>query len=193
MLEQRDFIESDMYEKARAVTGKSALSEALHIKENQPESILVGIKEPFSSDNGETHAVETSTDDETKKFILPQAKIVSNTATEDLNPLNIDESSDSKDRLKTAFDERLSSKRIRPAFPNTTLVQLTPLTGRTHQLRVHMAHMGFPILGDTLYAPPNIQSQASRLCLHAQSITFKHPLTMQVVTISSTAACDFIT
>jgi len=54
-------------------------------------------------------------------------------------------------------------------------VLLKPITGRTHQLRVHMAAIGCPILGDTFYAGP--QAQAERLLLHATTIYFKHPLT----------------
>jgi hypothetical protein len=58
-----------------------------------------------------------------------------------------------------------------------TLVQLTPHTGRTHQLRVHMQHIGHPILGDTLYAPIDIISMSpDRLELHAHYISFKHPI-----------------
>lgn len=51
---------------------------------------------------------------------------------------------------------------------------LRPLTGRTHQLRVHLAAIGHPILGDALYAPPALQG--GRLMLHAQALQFAHPL-----------------
>lgn len=47
------------------------------------------------------------------------------------------------------------------------LVQLEPITGRTHQLRVHCAHMGWPMLGDPWYAPRRVTRMAPRLCLHA--------------------------
>ena len=56
-------------------------------------------------------------------------------------------------------------------------VALEPLTGRTHQLRVHLAAIGHPILGDTLYAPPVVQAMALRLLLHAESLAFTHPVT----------------
>lgn len=61
----------------------------------------------------------------------------------------------------------------------TTRVTLTPLTGRTHQLRVHMAFLGHPILGDNLYAPAEALAAAPRLCLHAQTLGFAHPTTNQ--------------
>ncbi len=51
--------------------------------------------------------------------------------------------------------------------PTASLLELRPLTGRRHQLRVHCAHSGWPMLGDRWYAPPEVQSLAPRLCLHA--------------------------
>ena len=51
-------------------------------------------------------------------------------------------------------------------------VELKPETGRSHQLRLHMKHLGHPILGDVFYGD---SSTHARLCLHARSLTFKHP------------------
>lgn len=59
----------------------------------------------------------------------------------------------------------------------TTRVELEPLTGRTHQLRVHLQALGHPILGDTLYAPPEVQAMAPRLLLHATALRLPHPVT----------------
>jgi len=58
----------------------------------------------------------------------------------------------------------------------TTRLALQPLTGRTHQLRVHLSAIGHPILGDALYAPPAMQQRAGRLLLHASGLAFDHPL-----------------
>ncbi len=55
-------------------------------------------------------------------------------------------------------------------------VLLEPLTGRTHQLRLHLQAIGHPILGDALYAPPEVQTMAPRLLLHACALTFVHPV-----------------
>jgi tRNA pseudouridine32 synthase / 23S rRNA pseudouridine746 synthase len=52
---------------------------------------------------------------------------------------------------------------------------LAPLTGRSHQLRVHLCAIGHPILGDPLYAPPAALAAAERLQLHAERIGFRHP------------------
>ncbi|WP_165174817.1 dephospho-CoA kinase [Desulfovibrio sp. ZJ369] len=48
-------------------------------------------------------------------------------------------------------------------------------TGRTHQIRVHLAHLGYPLLGDRLYAPKEIQAKAPRQMLHAWRLAFRHP------------------
>lgn len=53
-----------------------------------------------------------------------------------------------------------------------TRVELKPVTGRGHQLRLHMAAIGHPILGDKLHAPPSVANAAPRLCLHAESLIF---------------------
>lgn len=63
------------------------------------------------------------------------------------------------------------------AASNTTRVALTPETGRTHQLRVHMQALGHPILGDPLYASGEALTKADRLLLHAEYLAFTHPVT----------------
>jgi len=65
----------------------------------------------------------------------------------------------------------------------TTLVKLTPLTGRTHQLRVHMQQLGHPIIGDEFYASEwGKRLSPQRLALHAASITLTHPSTEERIT-----------
>jgi tRNA pseudouridine32 synthase/23S rRNA pseudouridine746 synthase len=54
-------------------------------------------------------------------------------------------------------------------------VCLEPLTGRTHQLRVHLLSIGHPILGDTLYGSEEVRRRADRLLLHASELEFVHP------------------
>ena len=61
-------------------------------------------------------------------------------------------------------------------LPGTTRVELEPVTGRSHQLRVHLQALGHPILGDALYAPPHVQAMAGRLLLHACRLAFRHPV-----------------
>lgn len=64
---------------------------------------------------------------------------------------------------------------------SASLIELEPVTGRTHQLRVHLQSIGHPMLGDSLYAPPEIKALSPRLLLHAQSLSFKHPFTEQAL------------
>lgn len=79
--------------------------------------------------------------------------------------------------------------------PARTKVLYTPLTGRTHQLRIHSQAIGHPILGCDLYGAPETpfaiatQAMASRLLLHALDITFDHPQSQQRMTLTS--PCPF--
>jgi len=58
----------------------------------------------------------------------------------------------------------------------STRVKLLPITGRSHQLRVHMLALGHPILGDRFYAHPQARAMAERLQLHAQELRITHPV-----------------
>ena len=62
------------------------------------------------------------------------------------------------------------------AATHTTRLELAPVTGRTHQLRVHLAAVGHAILGDALYADAATQARAPRLLLHATRLALEHPI-----------------
>lgn len=64
---------------------------------------------------------------------------------------------------------------------NSSRIELTPITGRTHQLRVHMQSIGHAILGDELYANKETVEKASRLLLHASYLSFNHPVTGELI------------
>jgi len=71
-----------------------------------------------------------------------------------------------------------------------SLVKLSPKTGRTHQLRVHMSHIGHPIVGDTMYGGRVVETTDSafrfaRQALHAFEITFVHPITLKSITLQA--------
>ena len=70
---------------------------------------------------------------------------------------------------------------------STTRVALEPITGRTHQLRVHLAALGHPILGDTLYADAATRARSPRLLLHACALAFTHPATGAAMAFESPA------
>lgn len=69
----------------------------------------------------------------------------------------------------------LTRYRVMGHEEGSTRLELEPVTGRSHQLRVHLLSIGHPILGDGLYAPAAVAEAASRLMLHAESLAFKHP------------------
>jgi tRNA pseudouridine32 synthase/23S rRNA pseudouridine746 synthase len=73
------------------------------------------------------------------------------------------------------------------AAADTTHVELEPVTGRTHQLRVHLAAVGHAILGDALYANPAVCARSPRLLLHATWLAFEHPATGQWMEFASPA------
>jgi len=64
-------------------------------------------------------------------------------------------------------------------WAGTHRLELEPLTGRTHQLRLHLAAIGHPIVGDTLYAPHAMPPRSPRVLLHARELRFVHPGTGQ--------------
>ncbi|MEB3766692.1 pseudouridine synthase [Acinetobacter sp. MD2] len=64
-------------------------------------------------------------------------------------------------------------------------VRLEPITGRSHQLRVHMQHLGHPIMGDKLYHPQPKNFALSRMALHAAALSFEHPLQKIAMKITS--------
>ncbi|MCP4426966.1 MAG: RluA family pseudouridine synthase [Chloroflexi bacterium] len=85
-----------------------------------------------------------------------------------------------------------SSLRARPsqtqyatiiAYDEYTLVECRPLTGRTHQIRVHLAYAGYPIAGDTIYGRRKRQLKLKRHFLHAAELTFRRPSDQQELTV----------
>lgn len=75
--------------------------------------------------------------------------------------------------------------KIAARFDDSSLIELTPVTGRSHQLRVHMKEIGHPILGDSLYAPEIYRKKAPRLMLHALGLEFIHPRSGQELSFRS--------
>ncbi len=70
-------------------------------------------------------------------------------------------------------------------------VEARPLTGRTHQIRVHMLHSGSPILGDSLYGGKDVR--VPRLMLHAARLEFKHPISEKLLQLEAPLPEDFRT
>jgi len=79
--------------------------------------------------------------------------------------------------------------RVLAARPGMALLEVRPLTGRTHQIRVHLAHSGHPVLGDSLYAPPRQGVQGSNnLGLRAVALAYDDPFRHRPVRIVAPAA-----
>ena len=78
----------------------------------------------------------------------------------------------------------LTLYRVLRRFHHATLLEIKLVTGRTHQIRVHMRHLGHPVAGDTLYGGPREASEP-RLALHAAKIEFLHPKTGKLMTFES--------
>ena len=73
-------------------------------------------------------------------------------------------------------------------YPDYSLVELNLATGRTHQIRVHMAHLGHPLLGDDLYG--GRRDLITRHALHAYRLQFTHPFTHEEITVESPLPAD---
>ena len=85
------------------------------------------------------------------------------------------------DRKKMAVDkngkEAITHFKVLERFDDCTLLEVNIETGRTHQIRVHLSHIGYPIIGDDVYSNGKNRWNVKGQCLHAKSLDFKHPIT----------------
>ena len=124
-----------------------------------------------------------------KRYIAVVAGLVADDAGEIDLPLIVDWPNRPRQMVDfTIGKPSLTRYRVlqRDADTHTTRVELEPWTGRSHQLRVHMASLGHPILGDDLYGGP-AEKLAARLLLHAVTLAFPHPATGETVQFHSAA------
>jgi len=86
-----------------------------------------------------------------------------------------------KDRKKMAVvktgKEAITHFKVLKRYDNYTLLEIKIETGRTHQIRVHLSQIGYPIVGDTTYSNGKNEWKVEGQCLHAKSLKFKHPTT----------------
>ena len=82
--------------------------------------------------------------------------------------------------------------RVLERFGYTTLIECTLETGRTHQIRVHFSHIGFPLLGDDLYGG-SLEHGIERQALHCHYLTFYHPFLEEQLEMESPLPDDFNT
>jgi tRNA pseudouridine32 synthase/23S rRNA pseudouridine746 synthase len=111
-----------------------------------------------------------------KTYIAVVAGLVAEDAGEIDLPLICDWPNRPRQRVDPAVGKHaLTRYRVVERGEGVTRVDLEPVTGRSHQLRVHMAALGHPILGDPFYAPPDVQAMSARLLLHAAALSLPHP------------------
>ena len=96
-----------------------------------------------------------------------------------------------KDRKKMAVNkkgkEAITHFKVIERFPkyNCTLLEIKIETGRTHQIRVHLSEIGYPVIGDEVYSNGKNQWNIKGQCLHAKSLKFKHPVTKKEMFIEA--------
>jgi len=105
-------------------------------------------------------------------------------------------------RHRTVIDPRngkpaSTTLRVLETYPSVgaSLIEARPTSGYTHQIRAHLTHLGFPLLGDALYARPDAVAGfpplLTRTALHAAQISFIHPLAQEVLTVNAPYPDDF--
>ncbi len=97
---------------------------------------------------------------------------------------------------RTVVDSRAGAAsettfKVLERFSRAFLLEAAPATGKTHQIRVHCAALGFPLLGDKLYGAP-MTDIIGRPALHALSLTFRHPLSGEMVSYQAPYPADIL-
>jgi len=124
--------------------------------------------------------------------------IVYNNFSEDQGTVDKPIGRDPKDRLKQAVTD-LNSKRavthykVLERFGNFTMIEARLETGRTHQIRVHMAYIKHPLVGDLVYGPKKKMLGVETQMLHAKVLGFKHPSTGEYMEFDSPLPVEFET
>lgn len=123
-------------------------------------------------------------------FVRKYRAVVYGNLKQDEGTINAPIGRHSIDRKKMAVTEKNSKSaithyKVLERFGNFTYVELTLETGRTHQIRVHMASIGHPVAGDAVYGPSKVIQSLNGQCLHAYFISFEHPRTHKTITLAA--------
>ena len=92
--------------------------------------------------------------------------------------------------LRRDGKQAITAYKVLASAPNVSLIEARPKTGRLHQIRVHMAARGHPLLGDDVYGKDADMPKVARLCLHAAELSFIHPSSGRRVTVQSPFPSD---
>lgn len=110
--------------------------------------------------------------------------------------INIPIARSTKDRKKMAVSKdgknAITHFKVLKRYDKYTLVEVKIETGRTHQIRVHMSHIGYPVVGDVVYSNGKNPFGVIGQMLHAQKLTFKHPITNKEINLEAPLPTYFI-
>ena len=155
-------------------------------------------------DKDTTGLIIMAKNDEAHKFLADQLAdktmnrkyyaLVSGVIEHDNGTIDAPIGRDPRDRQRMAVTDKNSKEaitrfKVLKRFKNNTFIECSLLTGRTHQIRVHMEYIGYPIVNDTKYAPK--KSRGNGQLLHAHELTFIHPRTKERMTLSCPLPADF--
>lgn len=105
-------------------------------------------------------------------------------------PIGRDENNRQKMAVVSGGKPAVTHFKVLERFKKFTLIECTLETGRTHQIRVHMSYIGYPVLGDPLYGPRKVYGNTGQF-LHAKTLGFVHPRTNEYVEFSKDAPSIF--
>lgn len=123
-----------------------------------------------------------------KKYLAIVDGIVLNKSFEIIAPIARKDASIIERCVSSTGDYARTDIEVLMTYDNYSYIKCALKTGRTHQIRVHTAHIGHPILGDTLYGTNS--NLINRQALHAYKIEFIHPITKENITITAPIPCD---
>ena len=145
-------------------------------------------------DQAHTKLTEMFKNKEIKKTYLA---IVKGKVSKETGRIETNIGRDEKDRKKMSVsrDEKkgklaITTYKVIDSNERYSLLDVNIETGRTHQIRVHMKHIGYPILGDIVYGRPD--NKIMRQMLHAYKLEFKHPITSEEMVLEAQLPKDFV-
>ena len=160
----------------------------VHRIDKDTSGLLVACKNNMAHKSLSEQLKEKTT---TRKYIA----IVTGSISHNLGKINAPIGRDPDNRQKMAVVENGKSAvthfRVQDRFKNYTLLELELETGRTHQIRVHMAYIGHPVLNDPLYGTKK-QTTPFGQYLHAKTLGFKHPRTGEYMEFDSELPQEFV-